>query len=541
MKNSKKVLVLSWCWLLQGCAKDDFSQNSKQSTSNYENTNIDNYLDDDIRILEDISVTNHNICENDASMSPDTIEVMFREKLEKKKKVRKEFSEKQIAMMAEPATPDSAMSSISTSTPIIPNASTEKTTTNSEKDSSTQIIEELGKEKLDNVSRYLAGMYAPDYLGKKEEFVNYSKVIESKFSELMSSSLGMVKSWSGSNILDRIADHQTVFYPFGGPDVAYALEFFPDAKTYILVGLEPIGNFDGIIKAIGNPGILPLLTKSLSTYLSKGFFITSEMSNQLTNKSIRGTLPLMLIQLSRLGFTLEKIENIKIGTSGNVGSSENGIDCVKISCTRNIDAAPKVIYYVRTNLSNDNPRLDNLFQLVKKSNFITFIKSASYALHDKSLSKLKQFIIINASAILQDDSGIPFSSFDETWERNVFGTYTGPTLKIFKNYLQEDLLEFHKNHTGANIPFKIGYGFQQGRPNLLLAISSAKNNRTSVKSADKNAAAEETPLKEKARNEKSQKTDEVSDVKKPLSNEDESSGKSKRHELEKKLSPSRVH
>ena len=33
----------------------------------------------------------------------------------------------------------------------------------------------------------------------------------------------------------------TLFYPFGGPDLLSAAQFFPAASSYVLVGLEPPG------------------------------------------------------------------------------------------------------------------------------------------------------------------------------------------------------------------------------------------------------------------------------------------------------------
>ena len=44
------------------------------------------------------------------------------------------------------------------------------------------------------------------------------------------------------------------------------------------------------------------------------------------------------------------------------------------------------------------------------------------------------------------------------------------TLPIFKNYTQYDMIEYFKNHQAIGINFKIGYGFNQNRPALMLAI-----------------------------------------------------------------------
>ena len=43
------------------------------------------------------------------------------------------------------------------------------------------------------------------------------------------------------NIPDAFASKATMFYMFSGPDFLYADTFFPNASTYILCGIEPMG------------------------------------------------------------------------------------------------------------------------------------------------------------------------------------------------------------------------------------------------------------------------------------------------------------
>jgi hypothetical protein len=80
--------------------------------------------------------------------------------------------------------------------------------------------------------------------------------------------------------------------------------------------------------------------------------------------------------------------------------------------------------------------------------------------------------------LLQDDTGIPFRDFDQhSWDRYTFGTYTEPTLPMFRGYRQQNMANFFKGNEKVDIPFKIGYGFHQKRPNLLLAISKKNKPR----------------------------------------------------------------
>jgi hypothetical protein len=129
---------------------------------------------------------------------------------------------------------------------------------------------------------------------------------------------------------------------------------------------------------------------------------------------------------------------------------------------------------------------------------MTFIKSASYVLHDKSASQTRDFILENAKAVLQDDTGIPFHYFDSRWDKHVFGQYTQPTLPIFRNYQQKTLSDYYANHKPVEIGFKIGYGFNQERPNLILAIPTHRAVMQQISSLATESAG--CPCKNKKKN-----------------------------------------
>jgi hypothetical protein len=117
------------------------------------------------------------------------------------------------------------------------------------------------------------------------------------------------------------------------------------------------------------------------------------------------------------------------------------------------------------------------------------VKSASYALHDPTLSNLKKFILDNSQFVLQDDTGVPFADFDKKWNKFAFGTYTEPTLTIFKGYKQHSLVEFFKHSEKVKIPFKMGYGYNQCRPNLVLAIPNKSAEGADIIDSTEDAAA----------------------------------------------------
>lgn len=322
----------------------------------------------------------------------------------------------------------------------------------------------------DMLAKQIAGLYMPESFSKSDVFIDYVTFVTNRWNRLNSISLSKIDRWAAQYISPYIDDIDTVFYPFGGPDAAYALKFFPNATCYILVGLESIGDIRQINKSLKKESTLIALKEALSSYLTNGYFITSEMMTNLHQEGFRGTLQLILLELARFGAIIDNVVNYSINQEGAMTKRDKQfLDCVCIGFY--YQGKKRYLYYVRANLANENVKIYNLFNFVKRFKFITFVKSASYALHDRNFTRLSDFILHHTNAILQDDTGIPFYLFDNRiWRKKLFGKYTEPTLKVFKLYKQTALTRYYETHQVQDIPFKIGYGFNRNRPNLLLAI-----------------------------------------------------------------------
>lgn len=335
-----------------------------------------------------------------------------------------------------------------------------------------QHSDQITNNRFDIAAKKIAGI---DFKkSDNSEFRKYSKFIDDSWDKLYRESLGHVPSWTEKHLKSFIKQYDTLFYPFGGPDISYAISFFPDAKRYILVGLEPLGDFDQIEKNLTDPEYYHSVQTAFSTYLKMGYFITSQMLAQLSVPTAKGGLNLIILALKKLGFSILEISNWSIDANGNIANTDSpeSINCVKIVYEKN--AKKKEVYYIRTNLSNESSKLDNLINFVHKFEFSTFIKSSSYALHDRNFTKIRSFILNDTHCILQDDTGVPFNFFRRNWDIHIFGTYEKPTLTIFHSYKQNSLSEYYSNNNAEPIPFPIGYGYTKRTPNLVFAVSLKK-------------------------------------------------------------------
>ena len=72
-------------------------------------------------------------------------------------------------------------------------------------------------------------------------------------------------------------------------------------------------------------------------------------------------------------------------------------------------------------------------------------------------------------AILQDDSGIPFRSFDQSkWSIRYFGDYHAP-IELFAKHAQPELRAAYAANPKTPLPFGSGYRYAPWEANLILA------------------------------------------------------------------------
>src|SRR6266571_9445585 len=95
------------------------------------------------------------------------------------------------------------------------------------------------------------------------------------FAKVESRQLIRIKAWSQAKLT---SPSPVLFYMFSGPDFLYANAFFPNASTYVMSGLEPVGQVPELT-ALPRGSIayaLATVERSLSSVLALSFFITRD-------------------------------------------------------------------------------------------------------------------------------------------------------------------------------------------------------------------------------------------------------------------------
>jgi len=321
---------------------------------------------------------------------------------------------------------------------------------------------------LNDVARMLAGMDANGYdqlsgIRNSVAWQGHRQRLENMWATHRSLHGDPVRRWAGAEIGD-IQNTSALFYPFSGPDFLFANTFFPAAETYVLCGLEPadpMPQLGGLSSHEIENGLSRLRT-TLSTSMQFSYFITKDMRNDLQATRFRGVLPVMMVFLARTGHTIDSVDTVRLDGGGNVvmaGSSGN--TGLMIRC-HNGWGRSKRIFYFRQDLSNSGLSGSFLNFVSHLGRVPAFTKSASYLMHESSFSRIRDYMLRNSSAIVQDPSGIPYAEFNRYgWNLTLYGNYQG-TLDVFTGNQQPDLIQAYRNgrHTVKPLNFGIGYLFQ---------------------------------------------------------------------------------
>ena len=149
---------------------------------------------------------------------------------------------------------------------------------------------------LDETARFLAGIpvtgpLAP--LTHDPAWLDHARNLDSAWFKKDYFQIRPIRAWMLANASEYYASTNSVFYMFSGPDFLYANLFYPRARTYILAGLEPVGQVPDLSRM--DPAALRTdlnaLRNSMHTVLQTHYFITKDMRTDLTSANLGGTLP----------------------------------------------------------------------------------------------------------------------------------------------------------------------------------------------------------------------------------------------------------
>jgi hypothetical protein len=311
----------------------------------------------------------------------------------------------------------------------------------------------------DETARLLAGMPVNGQLAaftQDQRWQGHAAALDKAWKTKEYFQLGPIATWMGSHANEYYHTTGTVYYMFSGPDFLYANAFFPDAGTYILAGLEPVGQVPDLTQM--NPDTLianlGALRNAMSTLLITHYFVTEEMKVDLGRGNLTGTLPILYVFLARLGCTVLDTTYIRTPSEG-------------VRITFNRGGRSQILYYFKTDLSGGESGF--LRWCAARGPGVSLIKAASYLMHNEGFSGVRNFLLNRSSFIVQDDSGIPLRSFGKNWTLEFYGRFI-PHGEKFGKYDQQALAEiYRRSPPPPELGFAFGYWWQAERGLLMLA------------------------------------------------------------------------
>ncbi|UCI26878.1 hypothetical protein [Mesorhizobium sp. B2-8-5] len=265
-----------------------------------------------------------------------------------------------------------------------------------------------------------------------------------------------VGHWAQDNLAAHRTVVETIFYPFGGPDLLFPLHLFPQAREYILVGAEPCGPWP--LAERPDDFALADMVDILRHYLDCSYFVTKDLRSQLTGSSIGGVLPLLIAQIAHAGLPLHRIDPVD-GTGIHILFGDR--------------AAPIRLTYFQQDLRDEHWARESPLSrhLGATRRLATFVKSASYLLHEPPFERLRGLLRERTDVLVQDPSGVPYRLLrDWGWHIELHGRFVAD-IPMFAKYDQSELAAAYGDRgDGPVLPFGIGYLNDAARAGLIVAV-----------------------------------------------------------------------
>ena len=229
--------------------------------------------------------------------------------------------------------------------------------------------------------------------------------------------------------------NSTVFYPFSGPDALMVAILFPQSPAYVMVGLEPAGTLPTSKQLAGKDlgEYLASVRTTIASELSRSFFITRQMDRQFRGQVTDGLFLPILQLLVRTNHTILGFRYVRLDDAGQIveraadykAPGKIGNRGVELDFQTDSDQSVHKLFYFSANLSD--------CRLRENQAFLSFLKATSYMMHKQEFSMIRERILSNSLAVLQDDSGIPYHFFAMArWRVQLYGDYVRPYQPVDK-------------------------------------------------------------------------------------------------------------
>ncbi len=330
--------------------------------------------------------------------------------------------------------------------------------------------------RVNSTARLLSGM-PPMYpahidLAETDAWKEHSAHMKAAWAKMNEKQVSTMTAWRDTAISKACPAGKTLMYPFSGPDFFNAYWLFPDCETFVMFGLEHVGDVPDL-ERMNEPQFARMLAdvRAASTdFFSRNYFITENMSKQLRTAQLRGVIPLFMIPMALSGVDILRIRPFEFPASLRTVAMAKGRPMRQLKGITIEFRAPGSPVTRRVNYFTVDATDKGLAHYPEFLAYIhslgsttTFIKSASYLLHSNEFGQIRNALLDVSGFLVQDDSGLPYPMLEARgWKMHLHGKY-GVPIPPFQGAFQVSLERAYKSQTSSPLPFTFGYQFHDAR------------------------------------------------------------------------------
>lgn len=332
---------------------------------------------------------------------------------------------------------------------------------------------------LTSTARLMAGVPPSDpahaEIARSKAWQTHSAEMQAKWARVRDGQAAAITAWREANLPRTCPVGRTLLYPFSGPDFLNAWWLFPDCETYVMFGLEHIGNMPEIGR-MGERDLAQLFAdvrNSMLNIFERNYFVTDTMSRQLRTERLRGVVPVLAMSMALSGVEVLRMEPLKLnrparaagpeaapkGEGANKRRAQRRLAGVTIEFRKPGSQTVQRLHYFTLDATDAGVAAypEFLEYLGRFAPATMLLKSASYLLHGVEFRKLRSVLLDAAVYLVQDDTGLPYPMLVKRgWQVEVHGRYEKP-IPPFEYAYQPELARLYAARRPDPLPFLFGY------------------------------------------------------------------------------------
>lgn len=282
-----------------------------------------------------------------------------------------------------------------------------------------------------------------------------------------------IRNWQKAEVSDL--PRQTVLYPFSGPDFLNVSAVYPEADTYLMIGLEK----GGLVPALSKMFVaniqkgLRMMVEGFRIYIGFNFYRTLGMEVDLNLSPFTGTLPHVLTQLAWLGYIPLAVSSVSCTAQGRLETKPLALGELtaswQLECRAPSGKTIRIIFFSQDVSNNGLLQAPGFKRYLKNLPRVSgLFKAASYLPPRAPFSEITKICLSKMDSIVQDDSAIPYRMLAKDYDVTVYGFYDRPH-GLFPSYGQPDLASLYRQRPRKALAFNFQYDRPDGSRNLMVA------------------------------------------------------------------------